>query len=129
MYKEIIICLIIVITIIIGNVITQNYTKDKIEAISVDLIQLRQELSNKDIDWEKSRQYFENINKNWYNMKNNMSYFIEHDELEKVENNFTGLKSFIETQENAEAINELDKGVFTLKHIEDKNSLNLRNIF
>ena len=62
-------------------------------------------------------------------MKNNMSYFIEHDELEKVENNFTGLKSFIETQENAEAINELDKGVFTLKHIEDKNSLNLRNIF
>lgn len=129
MYKEIIICLIIVITIIIGNVITQNYTKDKIEAISVDLIQLRQELSNKDIDWEKSRQYFENINKDWYNMKNNMSYFIEHDELEKVENNFTGLKSFIETQENAEAINELDKGVFTLKHIEDKNSLNLRNIF
>ena len=99
MYKEIIICLIIVITIIIGNVITQNYTKDKIEAISVDLIQLRQELSNKDIDWEKSRQYFENINKDWYNMKNNMSYFIEHDELEKVENNFTGLKSFIETQE------------------------------
>ena len=129
MYKEIIICLIIVITIIIGNVITQNYTKDKLEAISVDLIQLRQELSNKDIDWEKSRQYFENINKDWYNMKNNMSYFIEHDELEKVENNFTGLKSFIETQENAEAINELDKGVFTLKHIEDKNSLNLRNIF
>ena len=129
MYKEIIICLIIVITIIIGNVITQNYTKDKIEAISADLIQLRQELSNKDIDWEKSRQYFENINKDWYNMKNNMSYFIEHDELEKVENNFTGLKSFIETQENAEAINELDKGVFTLKHIEDKNSLNLRNIF
>ena len=122
MYKEIIICLIIVITIIIGNVITQNYTKDKIEAISADL-------SNKDIDWEKSRQYFENINKDWYNMKNNMSYFIEHDELEKVENNFTGLKSFIETQENAEAINELDKGVFTLKHIEDKNSLNLRNIF
>ena len=72
MYKEIIICLIIVITIIIGNVITQNYTKDKIEAISADLIQLRQELSNKDIDWEKSRQYFENINKDWYNMKNNM---------------------------------------------------------
>ena len=129
MYKEIIICLIIVITIIIGNVITQNYTKDKIEAISVDLIQLRQELSNKDIDWEKSRQYFENINKDWYNMKNNMSYFIEHDELEKVENNFTGLKSFIETQENAEAINELDKGVFTLKHIEDKNSLNLKEVY
>ena len=58
-----------------------------------------------------------------------MAYFIEHDELEKVDTNITALKSFIETNEYAEAISELDKSVFVLRHIEEKYAFSLENVF
>ena len=58
-----------------------------------------------------------------------MSYFIEHDELEKVETNLVGLNSFIDMRDEKEAVAELNRAIFVLKHIEDKNNLNLRNIF
>ena len=58
-----------------------------------------------------------------------MSYFIEHDELEKGETNLVGLNSFIDMRDEKEAVAELNRAIFVLKHIEDKNNLNLRNIF
>ena len=58
-----------------------------------------------------------------------LAYYIEHDELEKVETNLTGLRSFIESKEYSDALAELDKTVFVLRHIEDKNKFNLQNVF
>ena len=48
---------------------------------------------------------------------------------EKVENNLTGASSFIEMEEYAEAVSELDKGEFVLKHIQDKYAFSLENVF
>ena len=58
-----------------------------------------------------------------------LAYYIEHDELEKVDTNLIGLKSYIETEEESDAVSELEKSVFVLKHIEDKTRMNLKNIF
>ena len=71
----------------------------------------------------------EEIKKEWENRYDKLAYFIEHDELEKVKTDLTALNSFIETKEYAEAISELDKCVFVLKHIEDKYAFNLQNVF
>ena len=71
----------------------------------------------------------EEIKKEWENRYDKLAYFIEHDELEKVKTDLTALNSFIETKEYAEAISELDKCVFILKHIEDKYAFNLQNVF
>lgn len=38
-------------------------------------------------------------------------------------------KSYIETEEESDAVSELEKSVFVLKHIEDKTRMNLKNIF
>ncbi len=65
----------------------------------------------------------------WERRHDKLAYFIEHDELEKVKTDLTALNSFIETKEYAEAISELDKCVFVLKHIEDKYAFNLQNVF
>ncbi len=82
-----------------------------------------------EVNWEKVNKDIENINQNWREKFETLAYFIEHDELEKVDTNLTGLKSFVETEEATDAISELDKSVFILKHIEDKNMINLKNIF
>ena len=65
----------------------------------------------------------------WENRHDKLAYYIEHDELEKVETNLVALNGFIESSKYSDAISELDKSVFVLKHIEDKYAFNLENVF
>lgn len=129
MHKEVIISIVIVVVIVIGNVVTQNYTRKSVEAISSDLNSLRQELNVEDVNKKEAKKHFDEIEKKWDNMQEKMAYYIEHDELEKVKTNLTELKSHTETEEYEEAINDLDKSVFVLDHIEEKSEFNLKNIF
>ena len=131
MWKETIICVVIVIAIVIGNYITQNYTVQSVEELTSKLGELKQEIVKEegDIDREKSNNKMEEIKKSWEARHDKLAYFIEHDELEKVETDLTSLKSFIETNSYSEATSELDKSVFVLQHIEDKYAFNLENVF
>lgn len=69
------------------------------------------------------------VRDDWENRHDKLAYYIEHDELEKVETNLVALNGFIESNEYSDAISELDKSVFVLKHIEDKYAFNLENVF
>lgn len=134
MKKEIIVCIIIVITIIVGNIVTQNYTVKSIGILSEELEKLKKDVIEAEENGEEEineniKDKKEEIKKEWENRHDKFAYFIEHDELEKVETDLTALNSFIETKEYAEAISELDKCVFVLKHIEDKYAFNLQNVF
>ena len=122
MKKEIIVCIIIVIAIIVGNIVTQNYTVKSIGILSEELEELKKDVIEAEENGEEEV-------KEWENRYDKLAYFIEHDELEKVKTDLTALNSFIETKEYAEAISELDKCVFVLKHIEDKYAFNLQNVF
>ena len=131
MWKETIICVVIVIAIVILNYITQNYTVQSVEELTSKLGELKQEIVKEegDIDREKANNKMEEIKKSWEARHDKLAYFIEHDELEKVETDLTSLKSFIETNSYSEATSELDKSVFVLQHIEDKYAFNLENVF
>ena len=131
MWKEVIICGVIIITIFIGNQITQNYSVETIEELTKQLEELKQEMYQKqeNVDSEKNNEKMDDIFKQWNERHDKLAYYIEHDELEKVETNLTSLKSYIKSNDYAEAVSELDKSVFVLKHIEDKYVFNLQNIF
>ena len=100
MYKELIISLIIIIAIIMGNTITQNYTKQTVAELSDSLNELKEKISQDDenINWEEVEIQIEDINKKWNERYDKMAYYIEHNELEKVESNITGLKSYTQKQ-------------------------------
>ena len=127
MLKEGIICIVIVIMIFIGNIVTQNYTKSSVEELSKNLEELRIDLE-KENNEKAILDKIDKVNQEWRNRHDKLAYYIEHKELELVETNMTALKSFIETKEYKEAINELDKSVFELKHIQDKYAFNLENV-
>ena len=134
MKKEIIVCIIIVIAIIVGNIVTQNYTVKSIGILSEELEELKKDVIEAEENGEEEvneniKNKKEEIKKEWENRYDKLAYFIEHDELEKVKTDLTALNRFIETIEYAEAISELDKCVFVLKHIEDKYAFNLQNVF
>lgn len=132
MWKEIIICIVIVTAIIGGNILTQNYTVESVENLSGKLSELKKdvlEIEEKGGNKDSVNEKMQEIEHEWNKRHDKLAYFIEHDELEKVETNLTGANSFLKTGEYIEAISELDKSNFILKHIEEKYAFNLENIF
>ena len=131
MLKEIIICITIVTTIVIGNSVTQKYTTESVDEMVNSLDSIRRKISaNKgNIDTSNLENEIDNLKEKWEKRHEKLAFYIEHDELEKVETNLTGLKGEIEGGEYGEVMSRLDQSVFLLEHIEDKYKFNLQNIF
>ena len=131
MIKELIISIIIVILIFVGNFITENYTKESVDETTQNLSVLREEIIKKDdeIVIQLVKSEINDIYEKWNLRHEKLAFYIEHDELEKVKTELTGLKGYIEKEEYTEAIPELDKSVYILQHIKDKTALNFKNIF
>lgn len=126
MLKEIVISITIIISIIVLDFVTQNYTKETVTQTSVRLSELKEKLKNNTEDIENS---LENIFRNWEERRKKLAYFIEHDELEKVETNLTNIRSYVEENEINMAISSIDEAEFILGHIKEKNAFELENIF
>ncbi len=129
MLKESIICIIIVIAIIFGNNTTQDYTKESISELSSGLLTLRGNVNQENMEDENIQKEAQEIYEHWEKRHEKLAYFIEHDELEKVETELIAIKSEVETGNYEELISAIDKSVFILKHIEDKYAFNLQNVF
>lgn len=129
MKKEVIIVVIIVILIIIGHIITQNYTKKFFENISVSLEKIEEKIDNDNIEKQNLKNELDDIQEKWNEKYDILAYYIEHDELEKVETQLISMNANIKVQDYDKTIEELEKCKFILEHIKDKDSLKLVNIF
>lgn len=129
MTKELWICIIIIIVIFLGDFFTQKYTKLCINEADSGLRKLREELISEEVDFEKSQKIMKEIQEKWGKRHPKLSYYIEHDEIEKVETEMAGVNGYIEIGEYKEAVVEVDKTMYILEHIKGKSLFNLENIF
>ena len=127
MYKEITISLLIIILILIGDFVTQRYTEKSVSDLSQNFEILKVNLERQDI--QEALKNIEEIANKLDKYHKVLVYYIEHDELEKIETGFIASKSFVRTEDYNLAISELEKNIFILEHITDKYSFNLENIF
>jgi hypothetical protein len=128
MYKEILISIVIIVSIFAIDKVTQDYTEEKSNSLKESLSSIREEIlsdATKEILLEK----MQNIEENWDNMFQKMAYYIEHDELEKVQTRLTALRSYIEMEDKTMAVSMIDENNFIIEHIKDKNSFSVQNIF
>ena len=128
MYKELVICIILVITIFLLNGMTQKYTQSKTTELSEELNDLKQKIEIGG-NLEEKRDSINQIYSKWKEFHDISAIYIEHNELEKVENNMISCKNFIEQEIKDMSLNELDKIIFGLEHINDKYAFKLINIF
>ena len=127
MYKEIVITIIVLALIIVGNIITQNNTNKSVEEMSYELENLKKEIENK--NWEQANKKMEETEKIWEEKNEIMAYYIEHNELEKVQTEIAKTKADVESKEVAMAIEAISNCNFVLEHIKDKNALKIVNVF
>jgi len=129
MYKELVISIIIIILIFSLDYITQKYTDFAINEAISNLHEIKKTLKEENVDNKKAIEDAEKKYNRWLEHHKRLAFYIEHNELEKVETNFVSGKSFIESAKYEDAISELEKTIFILQHINDKYSVNLENIF
>lgn len=133
MQKEIIIVLIIIVVIIAAHVLTQNYTKSSVKEMDIKLSEIdeyarkleKKEETNKDELMNK----IENMQQDWRTINRNLAFYIEHDELEKVNTSLTLMKGYLDMEDYSQGVPELENCIYILYHIQDKQSLKIINLF
>lgn len=127
MYKETIICIIIIVVIITLDFFTQNYTTKTAGDITENLKELKEDIESNDTD--STQKKLKQLDEKWDEKHDKLAYYIEHDEIEKIDTAFIKVKSFVENDDIPSAVAELETSKFVLEHIEKKYKFNLQNIF
>lgn len=128
MFKETLICVSIIILILLGNMITNKYTIKSIESLSNKLEEVKTSI-NENKEKEDTQKNIEEMLSDFNSRHDKLAIYIEHAEIEKVELELESMQSYFEEEDNKKTINQIDKSVFLLKHLEDKYAFNLPNIF
>lgn len=129
MYKEIIICVVVIIIVVGLNILTENYTKESVALMTGNLENLKENMISEEQNKESINKQIDDILNNWNDRHKKLAYYIEHDELEKVETELVLLKGNIEVKQYEQGIPNLSNCIFILEHIKEKTALQIKNIF
>lgn len=127
MYKEIIIIIVAITLVVSLDIVTNNYTKETVEIMRGKLSILREYIFEE--NKEESDLQIPDIEKEWDERYKILAFYLEHDELEKVNTELTSIKAFLDMEEYSECMNSLDKCVFILEHIQEKEETSLKSVF
>ena len=127
MWKEIIICVVILLMIFMGNYITQKYTTESVTNLNTQLKELEEKVKTGENNSIINQ--MNELKSNWDERYKNLSYFIEHDELEKVETKLTAINGYIEADNLEEVRSNIQETEFILKHIVKKYAIIIENVF
>lgn len=127
MVKETVICIVIIISIFALDLFTQNFTKNTVSEVTAIFADLKGDILKDDKNQIDNTVKI--LDERWGIAHDRLAYYIEHDELEKVDTAIVTMKAFIETNNLSSAVAELDEGKFVLEHIQEKYAFNLKNVF
>ena len=127
MYKEFIIIIVVIVLIVGLDIITNKYTKQTIAMLSSDLNRLKEYILEE--NKEKSEEQMKKIKEEWEERYKILAFYIEHDELEKVETEMVMLEADIEVEEFKHCVSELETTIFILEHIQEKEEMHFRSVF
>ena len=127
MYKEFIIIIVVILLIVGLDIITNKYTKKTLQILSGDLKILREYIL--DEDKQKAEEQMKKVKQNWEERYKILAFYIEHDELEKVETELVKLQADISVKEFKHCVSELETTIFILEHIQEKEEMHFRSVF
>lgn len=129
MHKEVIISIIVVIAILGLNYVTQANTDQTMNEMNKHLEEVKNEIVKETPDQEIAMKKAERAYEAWEEFDDKMAYYVEHNEIEKVKTALTSMKSFIETKEYTQSIENIDRCIYILENIDYKEKITLDNIF
>lgn len=129
MRREAIITILIILAIIIGEWLTQSYSKKTLSGVQDSLRELKEGILSSENEVSELIDKTNQIYDKWEEDNQLLSYYLEHDELEKVNTQFVLVKGYLETDDPKNAIPDIEEGIYILEHIKEKEKLSIKNIF
>ena len=128
MKREAIITIRIVLLILSAEWLAQKYTHKAFAEIEENLIQLKEEILQTSANNSQLIKKTEQISELWESKQENLSYYLEHNELEKVNTQIVLIKGYLESDSPQDAIPDLEEGLYIIEHIKEKEAFKLKNI-
>lgn len=129
MYKEVIISIVIATVIFCLNFLTQNYTKSSVSQIKEHLDHTKEELIKEEPDYEVASKKANETLEKWEELDDTIALYIEHAEIEKVKTAIISMQSFIETKDDSQAVESIDRCKYVLENIKQREEFSIDNIF
>lgn len=126
MFKEIMICFLVFIFVFGVNVFTKKCTEDSINIINEKLEKVKNSILDSNEEYRKNIDETFDI---WDEKKKCLEFFIEHEELEKIELELRELKAKDTSKSLEDGLINVEKAKFLLNHIKEKYRLKIQNIF
>lgn len=128
--KEITIIIVCILLVIIGANISLGYLSKTGNDLISNLDELKIEIKKAQSGEEnKSQELADDIYSKWQKIENKWSIIVVHNELDLIQSSLIAMKSYISENKYSESIEELEKSSFLLEHIQDKEKLDLKNVF
>ena len=136
--KKIWIVVIVIFFVVFLDFITENYTNKVVKQISKNLKEINKEIEEdfKDGNFLINEEEKQKIKKDgnellklWRKQDKILSFYIEHDEIEKVSDKINLLNKQLELYNYLDGMDTIVEVEFLLIHLSEKQTLNLKNIF
>ena len=127
MFKEILIIFVVVALVIGLDIISNEYLKEAVDELTRALNELRIFILEE--NQEEAQKQMRKVKDIWAEKFKVLAYYIEHNELEKVETELVRLAADIDMEEYKHCINELETSIFILEHIQQKEKFDIMSIF
>ena len=130
--------IIVIILVISLDFITEKHTNNTVNEINEKLKKLNEEIEENYedgsfyVDETKAKKLEKSANEIlelWRKKDKLLSFYIEHDEIEKVSDEINSFNKEIEIKNYSDAVVSIIETEFLLSHITEKQSLKLKNIF
>lgn len=80
-------------------------------------------------NWDSTMSIYDSINTKWEGKQKVFLLIIDHEEIEKINLTLSKIKKYIIIKDKSLTLSETSALRFFLNHIEEKESLSLKNIF
>lgn len=124
------IIIIIVLFIIIGSgTYLQGYIRFTSNEMVEDLKHLKGEIKDSGEINSSIKKQSEDVYNKWEDLEKKWSMIVLHDELDLIETSLVSMKANVKSKVIDMSVEEIDKSIFLLEHIYERERFCLKNIF
>lgn len=131
MFKEVLIIIIIIVSIISFNFLLQNYLKNsseefigKLEEVSTKLME-----TSENVNYEEIKKDISELESKWYDVEKIWMLILLHSDLDMIDRTFKNLFSYIDTRDFEGTYRSVKELKFLIEYIAEKDAFTLKNIF
>ena len=127
--KDIMIIIVVLLIIIGSGIYLQGYIKSTSYKMVEELKELKARIKDNEEINKDIKKHAESVYSNWEELEKKWSMFVLHDELDLIETSLVSMKANVELKAIDMSMEEIEKSIFLLEHIYEKERFCLKNIF